>query len=93
MPDQNHIKEFNDRYALDARDYAIACGCGLIASMLDLLCVRAPPKPTVSFTAEVDGIFNKQVQKAFNAILPEDLSTKLSDLFPIGHQTVRSAAI
>jgi hypothetical protein len=24
------------------------------------------------------------VQKAFNAILPEDLSTKLSDLFPIG---------
>lgn len=65
-------------------DYAIACGCGLIASMLDLLCVRAPPKPTVSFTAEVDGIFNKQVQKAFNAILPEDLSTKLSDLFPIG---------
>ncbi|MDU6333987.1 MULTISPECIES: hypothetical protein [Enterobacter cloacae complex] len=81
---QNHIKEFNDRYALDAWDYAIACGCGLIASMLDLLCVRAPPKPTVSFTAEVDGIFNKQVQKAFNAILPEDLSTKLSDLFPIG---------
>ncbi|ECI2971559.1 hypothetical protein CWX81_24965, partial [Salmonella enterica subsp. enterica serovar Heidelberg] len=58
---QNHIKEFNDRYALDAWDYAIACGCGLIASMLDLLCVRAPPKPTVSFTAEVDGIFNKQV--------------------------------
>ncbi|MFP8682271.1 hypothetical protein ACLH03_26330, partial [Enterobacter asburiae] len=29
---QNHIKEFNDRYALDAWDYAIACGCGLIAS-------------------------------------------------------------
>ena len=32
----------------------------------------------------MDGIFQKQVQKAFNAILPEDLSTKLSDLFPIG---------
>lgn len=81
---QNQIKEFNDRYALDGWDYAIACGCGLIASMLDLLCVRAPPKPTVSYTAELDGIFNKQVQKAFNAILPEDLSKKLSDMFPIG---------
>lgn len=81
---QNQIEEFNDRYALDAWDYAIACGCGLIASMLDLLCVRAPPKPTVSFTEEVDGIFNKQVQKAFNAILPEDMSKKLSEMFPIG---------
>jgi len=81
---QNQIEEFNNRYALDAWDYAIACGCGLIASMLDLLCVRAPPKPTVSFTEEVDGIFNKQVQKAFNAILPEDMSKKLSEMFPIG---------
>lgn len=81
---QNHIKEFNDRYALDAWDYAIACSCGIIVSMLDLLCVRAPPKPTVSYTAEVDGIFNKQVQKAFNAILPEDVSKKLSDMFRIG---------
>ena len=26
---QNHIKEFNDRYALDPWDYAIACGCGV----------------------------------------------------------------
>jgi len=43
------ISDFNTRYGLDKWDYAIAGSCGLFAAMLDLLCVNAPPKPTVKY--------------------------------------------
>lgn len=79
-----HILDFNRRYALDAWDYAIAGGCGLFAAMLDLLCVKAPPKPTTAWTQQVDGVFNRWVQGAFNRFIPPDLSKKLSDANPIG---------
>jgi hypothetical protein len=78
------IEDFNHRYSLDGWDYAIAGSCGLLAAMLDLLCVKAPPKPTVAWTKEVDGIFNKPVQKTFNKLLPADLSNALSKGYPIG---------
>ena len=78
------ISDFNRRYGLDEWDYAIAGSCGLFASMLDLLCVKAPPKPTVKWNQEVDGIFNQWVQKAFNKVLPPDLSDALSKGNPIG---------
>jgi len=78
------ISDFNTRYGLDKWDYAIAGSCGLFAAMLDLLCVRAPPKPTVKWNQEVDGVFNDWVQKAFNKILPPDLSDALSKRNPIG---------
>lgn len=79
-----HIMDFNHRYGLDGWDYAIAGSCGLFAAMLDILCVKAPPKPTVKWSNEVDGIFNQFVQKAFNKILPSDLSNALSNSCPIG---------
>ena len=79
-----HIKDFNARYALDEWDYAIAGGCGLFAAMLDLLCVKAPAKPTTEWTEEVDGVFNRGVQQAFNRLLPPDVSKKLSEEFTIG---------
>lgn len=72
------ITDFNRRYNLDTWDYAIAGSCGLFAAMLDLLCVRAPQKPTANWSQEVDGIFNQSVQKAFNKILPPELSHALS---------------
>lgn len=78
------VKAFNDRYGLDEWDYAIAGSCGLFAAMLDILCVKAPPKPTVKWEMEVDGVFNKWVQQAFNKILPPDLSDALSKANPIG---------
>ena len=78
------ISDFNTRYGLDKWDYAIAGSCGLFAAMLDLLCVNAPPKPTVKWNQEVDGVFNDWVQKAFNKILPPDLSDALSKRNPIG---------
>jgi len=78
------ISDFNTRYGLDKWDYAIAGTCGLFAAMLDLLCVKAPPKPTVNWNQEVDGIFNEWVQKAFNKILPPDFSDALSKGNPIG---------
>lgn len=78
------ISDFNVRYGLDGWDYAIAGSCGLFAAMLDLLCVKAPPKPTVKWSQEVDGIFNNWVQKAFNEVLPPDLSDTLSKRNPIG---------
>lgn len=78
------ITDFNTRYGLDKWDYAIAGSCGLFAAMLDLLCVKAPPKPTVKWNQEVDGIFNEWVQKAFNKVLPPDLSDALSKGNPIG---------
>ena len=52
--------------------------------MLDLLFVSAPPKPTVAWTKQVDGVFNKGVQAAFNKLIPPDLSAALSKGFPIG---------
>lgn len=79
-----HISEFNTRYGLDKWDYAIAVSCGLFAAMLDLLFIKAPPKPTVQWSQEVDGVFNKWVQQAFNKVLPPDLSDALSKLNPIG---------
>ena len=75
-----HIRDFDARYSLDKWDYAIAGGCGLFAAMLDLLCVRAPAKPTTEWSKRVDGIFNKWVQDAFNAMLPPELSRELSRL-------------
>ncbi len=78
------ISDFNTRYGLDGWDYAIAGSCGLFAAMLDLLCVRAPPKPTVKWNQEVDGIFNQWIQEAFNKVLPPDLSDALSKRNPIG---------
>ena len=78
------IQDFNRRYGLDGWDYAIAGGCGLFAAMLDLLCVRSPLKPTISFVQEVDGIFNRWVQEAFNNLIPPDLSKALSKAAPIG---------
>lgn len=78
------VKAFNDRYGLDGWDYAIAGSCGLFAAMLDILCVKEPPKPTVKWEQEVDGVFNKWVQQAFNKILPPDLSEALSKANPIG---------
>ena len=78
-----HIKDFDARYALDKWDYAIAGGCGLFAAMLDLLFVKAPVKPTTEWTKEVDGVFNRGVQQAFNHLLPPDVSEKLGR-FTIG---------
>ncbi|MGY3878434.1 hypothetical protein ACW5WK_13490 [Aeromonas enteropelogenes] len=78
------VKAFNDQYGLDGWDYAIAGSCGLFAAMLDILFVKAPPKPTVKWEKEVDGVFNKWVQQAFNKILPPDLSEALSKANPTG---------
>ncbi len=79
-----YVEEFNARYALDRWDYAIAGGCGLFAAMLDLLCVRAPGVPTVSWSKGVDGIFNRVVQEAFNHVLTPELSKELGRLNTIG---------
>ena len=54
-----HIQSFNDRYALDGWDYAIAGGCGLVAALIDLLFVSAPSKPTTEWVKEVDGVVNR----------------------------------
>jgi hypothetical protein len=78
------IDDFNRRFALDRWDYAIAGSCGLFASLLDLLCVSAPPKPTVKWGQQVDGVFNQWVQKAFNSALPPELSKALGQLNLIG---------
>ena len=79
-----HVKDFNARYALDKWDYAIAGGCGLFAAMLDLLCVKAPAKPTTGWTKKVDGVFNRGVQEAFNRLLPPEVSKELGRLNSIG---------
>lgn len=79
-----HVLDFNRRYGLDEWDYAIAGTAGLFAAMLDLLCVRAPPKPTSAWTKQVDGTFNKAVQAAFNKLIPPELSAALSKANPIG---------
>jgi hypothetical protein len=69
---------------LDGWDYAIAGSCGLFAAMLDLFCIKAPPKPTAAWSQQVDGIFNSWVQQSFDKLLPPDLSKILSKDFPIG---------
>ena len=79
-----YIKDFNARYALDGWDYAIAGGCGLFAAMLDWLFVKAPAKPTTAWTTEVDGVFNRGVQQAFNHFLTPDVSKELGRLNTIG---------
>ena len=79
-----HVDEFNARFGLDQWDYAIAGSCGLFAAMLDLLCVRAPTKPTAKWTTKVDGVFNRIVQKAFNTVLPPELSAELATANKIG---------
>ncbi len=79
-----HIKDFNARYALDGWDYAIAGGCGLFAAMLDWLFVKAPAKPTTAWTTEVDGVFNRGVQQAFNHFLTPDVSKEFGRLNTIG---------
>lgn len=79
-----HVANFNRRYGLDGWDYAIASSCGLFAAMLDILCVSAPPKPTLPFNQRVDGLFNGWVQKAFNDLIPADLSKVLSEGSRIG---------
>lgn len=79
------IDNFNVRYGLDLWDYAIAASCGLFAGMLDWLYVKAPPGPTKKkWNEEVDGVFNRVVQKALNKLLPPELSRKLSVACPIG---------
>lgn len=78
------VADYNRRYGLDGWDYAIAGSCGLFAAMLDMFCVKAPPKPTVKWSKEVDGIFNQWVQKAFNKVLPPELSDALSKNNTIG---------
>jgi hypothetical protein len=77
------VLDFNHRYGLDGWDYAISGGCGLFAAMLDLLCVRAPLKPTQPWTEKTNGIFNRWVQEAFNRLLPPETSGKLSESFKI----------
>ena len=74
-----HTKDFNARYSLDRWDYAIAGGCGLFAAMLDLLFVKAPANPTTEWTNKVNGVFNKEVQQAFNRLLPPNVSEKLGE--------------
>lgn len=79
-----HVEAFNREYNLDGWDYAIGGSCGLIAAMIDLLCVKAPPKPTTKWTEKVDGVFNLWVQEAFNKALPPELSKLLSEKYKIG---------
>ena len=80
----DHIGNFNARNALDRWDYAIAGGCGLFAAMLDLLFVSAPAKPTIKWMKDVEGVFNRGVQQAFNRLLPPDVSKELGKLNAIG---------
>lgn len=80
-----HIDEFNREYSLDAWDYAIAGTCGLVAGMLDAFCIKSPIRSTnTKFDSPLDGVFNRAVQKSFNAILPQDFSHELSEKFTIG---------
>lgn len=72
------ISAFNMRYGLDRWDYAIAGSCGLFAAMLDLLCVKAPQKPSREWIQKADGVFNEGVQRSFNKVLPPDLTDRLS---------------
>ena len=79
-----HIEEFSREYDLDLWDYAIAGVCGLMAGMLDYFCIKSPVRPTsAKFDTQLDGVFNRAVQKAFNYILPPDKSHELSKIFTI----------
>ena len=79
-----YVDDFNARFGLDRWDYAIAGSCGLMGAMFDLLCVAAPPKPTTEWSKRVDGIFNQGVQRAFNTLLPPEVSAALADANKIG---------
>ncbi len=79
-----HVDAFNKKYSLDRWDYAIACSCGLFAAMLDIFFVKAPARPTVDYSKQVDGVFNQWTQKAFNKAIPPELSEALSKANPIG---------
>ena len=79
---ERHIEEFKREYSLDAWDYAIAGTCGLVAGMLDVLCVKSPVRSTATkIDTPLEGMFNRSVQEAFNRILPPDLSHRLSESF------------
>jgi len=52
--------------------------------MLDLLFVWAPAEPTTKWTTEVDGVFRRRVQEAFNLLLPPGVSKELGRLNTIG---------
>lgn len=80
----SRVNDFNSRYSLDSWDYAIAGSCGLFASMLDLLCVKAPAKTSVQWENSIDGFFNDFVRRSFNKLLPKDISDALSKKYPIG---------
>ena len=59
--------------------------CGLVAGMLDLMCIKSPVRSTsAKFDTPLDGIFNRTVQEGFNKIMPPDLSHSLSESFKIG---------
>ncbi len=79
-----YIDDFNARHGLDVWDYAIAGGAGLLGAMLDLLCVNAPAKPTLAWTAKVDGLFNQAVQVAFKRLLPPEVSAALARANKVG---------
>jgi len=83
-----YVTDFNRRYGLDGWDYAIAIGCGVLAGLLDCLCVQAPLKQTAGFNQKVDGLFNGWVQDAFNAVLPPGTSKLLSDAYKVASADV-----
>lgn len=78
-----YVSEFNKRYELDQWDYAISAGCAVFAGLLDCLWVKAPLKPTVQYSQQVDGLFNQEVQKAFNKVISPELGKKFSKIFPV----------
>ena len=70
---------------MDGWDYAIGVGCGVFAMLLDYLCVRTPLKPTTTaWTKQVDGIFNRGTQTAFNKLFPKEFSERLKHAFTVG---------
>ena len=79
-----HVDDFNARFGLERWDYAIAGASGLVGAMFDLLCVAPPAKRTTAWTDKVDGVFNQAVQRAFNKLLPPDVSEALAGANKIG---------
>ena len=79
-----HVDDFNARFGLDRWDYAIAGASGLVGAMFDLLCVAPPAKPTTAWDAKVDGVFNEAVRRAFDRLLPPDVSEALAGANKIG---------
>ena len=87
-----HVNDFNARFGLDRWDYAIAGASGLVGAMFDLLCVSAPASPTTTWSEKVDGILNQGVQKAFNALLPPEVSAALGEANKIGSADASTTA-